>query len=124
MAIPLLLPVSVKSSMFWVDHRALEMSLSQFAVNLPPLVLNSGIGILPVDELDLLTIHTLIHVSTIYLHRDLSDTTPTSYEKCIVAANAVTSYLRQVNETHYPYLDPISSVRLFILILSPSGMAC
>ena len=115
--------VSVKTNMYWADHRALQMSLSQFALNLPPLVLNAGVGMAPLDELDLLTIHTLVHVSTIYLHRDLSDTTPTSYEKCVVAANTVTSYLRQLNENHYPYLDPISSVRLFSH-LSPSGTDC
>lgn len=118
-----LFSVSTKSNVYWVDLRALEMSLSQFALNLPPLVLSAGINMVPLDELDLLTIHTLVHVSTIYLHRELSETTPTSYEKCVVAANTVTSYLRQLNETHYPYLDPISSVRLFIHF-SPSGMDC
>ncbi|CAL1703325.1 unnamed protein product [Somion occarium] len=78
---------SVKGNLYWAEHRGLDMSLFQFAASLPPMGLTACLGIIPLDELDLLTVHTLIHVSTIHLHRDLSDSTPSSYEKCVVAAN-------------------------------------
>ncbi|THH31857.1 hypothetical protein EUX98_g2331 [Antrodiella citrinella] len=100
---------STKNETYWVEHRALEMSLSQFASNLPGLGMSAGQGPFSLNEIDLFVIHTLIHVSTLHLHRDLAKTQAVAYEKCWIAANKVISLVRELNDGDYDYLDPINS---------------
>lgn len=86
------------------------MSLSQFASNLPVIGLAAGQTPFSLAEIDLFVIHTLINVSTLHLHRELAQTQPVPYEKCWIAANAVTSLVRELADSDYNYLDPIISV--------------
>lgn len=74
--------------------------------------MSAGQGPFSLNEIDLFVIHTLIHVSTLHLHRDLAKTQAVAYEKCWIAANNVISLVRELNDGDYNYLDPISSVRL------------
>ncbi|TCD63276.1 hypothetical protein EIP91_005766 [Steccherinum ochraceum] len=94
---------------YWIEHRALEMSLSQFAANLPLIGMASGQNPLSLADIDLFVIHTMIHVSTLHLHRDLAKTQAVPYEKCWIAANAVTTLVRELSENDYNFLDPIIS---------------
>ncbi|KAI0081436.1 hypothetical protein K474DRAFT_1682025 [Panus rudis PR-1116 ss-1] len=100
---------SAKGTSHWLEHRAMEMSLSQLSANLPPVRVDSESNSIPLIDIDLLTIHTLVQVSIIHLHRELADTNQESYQKCIVAANTVTAYLRQLSDNEFVYLDPINS---------------
>ena len=86
------------------------MSLSQFASNLPCIGLASGQNPLTLAEMDLFVIHTMIHVSTLHLHRELAQTQAVPYEKCWIAANNVMSLVRELSDSDYDYLDPIISV--------------
>lgn len=63
------------------------------------------------NDVELVSIHTLMHVATIHLHRDLLMMYSASYQRCLTAANAVTSMIRELNDGDYSFLNPILSVR-------------
>lgn len=87
------------------------MSLAQFSVNLPCLGGQNGHQApFSANDVELLNVHTLIYAATIYLNRPLADVQPASFEKCLMAAGAVTALIRQLSDRDYEYLDPISSV--------------
>ncbi|KAH8100230.1 fungal-specific transcription factor domain-containing protein [Cristinia sonorae] len=100
---------STKTDSYWVEHRALEMSLSQFASNLPCIGLAAGQAPVTVAEIELFVIHTLIYASTLNLHRTLAQTSPVSYEKCWHAANNITTLVRELSEGDYVFVDAIVS---------------
>ena len=101
----------MKTDTYWMDHHRLDLSLMQFSSSLPRIGVFGGQNPLTLAEVDLLTVHTMVHVSTIHLHRELSQTSQDSYSKCLTAANIVTSLIRELEDECYAYLDPISSVR-------------
>ncbi len=95
-----------------MDLRRLEAALLQFSANLPRIGLYAGQTGLTHADLDLLTVHTVVQVSMIHLHREpFSQNNQDSYSKCLSAANLVTSLVRGLGDEHFDYLDPISSVR-------------
>jgi hypothetical protein len=59
----------------------------------------------PLIDVDLFAIHTMVHVSTLHLHKDIMG------QECFHAASAVLALIRQLNDGDYEYLDPILSVR-------------
>ena len=63
-----------------------------------------------VSDVELASIHIMMHATTIHLHRDFMDKLPASYTKCLVAANAMTSIIHDLGEPDYDYMDPIVSV--------------
>ena len=63
-----------------------------------------------VSDVELASIHIMMHATSIHLHRDFMDKLPTSYTKCLVAANAMMSIIHDLGELDYDYLDPIVSV--------------
>ena len=97
--------------LFWNEHRSLDMSLSQFAANLPPF---SSSGLFhdqsAVSDVELASIHIMMHAATIHLHRDFLEIISASYQRCLAAANAMTSIIRELSDGDYDYLDPIVSV--------------
>lgn len=101
---------NMKTDTYWMDHQRLELALVQFSSSLPRIGLFGGQNALTLSEVDLLTIHTMVHVSTIHLHRELSQANQDSYSKCLAAAGIVTSLIRELGDEYYDYLDPISSV--------------
>lgn len=103
----------MKNEEYWLEHRRLELTLFQFSASLPRIGLSGGQNSLSLFDLDMLTIHTMAHVSTIHLHRELSQTSQESYSKCLAAARFVTSLICELHDEYYDYLDPISSVRFF-----------
>ena len=94
------------------SHYSLEMSLSQFTTNLSNLSNQQyGLSYL-ISNADLVDMQTLIHAATIHLHRDALETQPQSYQKCVWAANAMTSLIRSLPDNDYDLLYPIIAVRL------------
>lgn len=97
--------------LFWREHKSLDDSLSLFAANLPSFASPALYQDRPaVSDVELASIHIMMHAATVHLHRDFMDMLPASYNKCIVAANAMTSIIRELGELDYDYLDPIVSV--------------
>lgn len=98
-------------ALFWREHQSLEDSLSFFVDNLPSFA-SQGIyqGRPVVSDVELASIHIMMHATTIHLHRDFMDKLPASYTKCLVAANAMTSIIHDLGEPDYDYMDPIVSV--------------
>ena len=104
--------------LFWSQHNALDMEISQFGAGLPPLASSVYQEQLCANDVELVSIHTLMHASTIHLHRDLLMMYPASYQRCLVAANAITSMIRELNDCDYSFLNPIISVRKNLVLLS------
>ncbi|KAI0781442.1 fungal-specific transcription factor domain-containing protein [Trametes elegans] len=105
---------------------SLEMSLTQFLTNLSNLS-NAQFGMsFLVDSADLVDMQTLIHGATIHLHRDTLETQPQSYQKCIWAANSMTSMIRSLADNDYDLLCPIiatcwrSAAEVYLRILPSS----
>ena len=96
--------------LFWTQHNNLDCELIQFGAQMPQLTSSVYQDQLSRNDLELVSIHTLMHTSTIHLHRDLL-VLPTSYHRCVGAANAVTGMIKELNEGDYPFLCPIISVR-------------
>ncbi|KAJ3487098.1 hypothetical protein NLI96_g3789 [Meripilus lineatus] len=116
---------NMKSDTYWMDHHRLNLSLMQFSSSLPRIGVFGGQNPLTLAEVDLLTVHTMVHVSTIHLHRELSQTNQDSYSKCLTAANIVTSLIRELGEECYAYLDPISSTCwTYVADVYVRAMAC
>ncbi|KAJ2985092.1 hypothetical protein NUW54_g10267 [Trametes sanguinea] len=69
---------------------------------------------------------TLIHAASIHLHRDALETEPQSYQKCLWAANAMTSLIRSLQDNDYDLLCPIiatcwrSAAEVYMRILAMS----
>ncbi|KAL4243896.1 hypothetical protein ABKN59_011044 [Abortiporus biennis] len=97
----------VKGDAFWSEHHTLATTLVHFSNFLPAIGLSNAQP-LTRSSVDLLTIHTMIYVSTILLYRDHLDNNE-FYQRCLVAANAVTSLILELGHDDYDYLDPISS---------------
>ncbi|KIP10264.1 hypothetical protein PHLGIDRAFT_125626 [Phlebiopsis gigantea 11061_1 CR5-6] len=95
--------------LFWSQHNALDIDISQFGAGLPPLASSVYQDQLCANDVELVSIHTLMHASTIHLHRDLLMMYPASYQRCLVAANAITSMIRELNDGDYSFLNPIIS---------------
>lgn len=87
------------------------MEITQFGASLPPLASSVYQDHLSANDIELVSVHTLLHASTIHLHRDLIMMHPASYQRCLVAANAITSMIRELNDGDYSFLNPIISVR-------------
>lgn len=89
--------------------------MSQFARNLSNL--RSQQYSLPyiVSTSDLVVMQTLVYTGTIHLHRDTLDIQRQSYEKCALAANAVTTLIGQLSESDYDLICPIISVSARVL---------
>ncbi|KAI0333191.1 hypothetical protein GY45DRAFT_1320144 [Cubamyces sp. BRFM 1775] len=108
------------------SHYSLEMSLSQFTTNLSNLSNQQyGLSYL-ISNADLVDMQTLIHAATIHLHRDALETQPQSYQKCVWAANAMTSLIRSLPDNDYDLLYPIiatcwrSAAEVYLRILATS----
>ncbi len=86
------------------------MSLQQFEANLPPVAAPLYYDHLEPSDADSMSIRIMMHTSTIHLHRDFLEVNTTSYERCFVAANSMTSITRELNDGDYDYLNPIVSV--------------
>lgn len=89
------------------------MSLSQFLTNLSNLSNQQYSLSFLVTTADLVDMQTLIHAATIHLHRDALETQSQSYQKCVWAANAMTSMIRAMADNDYDLLCPIIAVRCF-----------
>lgn len=61
----------------------------------------------------------MMHAATIHLHRDFLEIIPASYQRCLVAANGMTSIIRELSDGDYDYLDPIISVS----VIFPFGIS-
>ncbi|KAI0806823.1 fungal-specific transcription factor domain-containing protein [Fomes fomentarius] len=88
---------------------SLETSLSQFARNLSNLRDQQHSLPYIVSTSDLVVMQTLVYTGTIHLYRDTLDIQRQSYEKCTLAANAVTSLIGQLSESDYDLICPIIS---------------
>ncbi|EMD34354.1 hypothetical protein CERSUDRAFT_117232 [Gelatoporia subvermispora B] len=98
-----------KGNVRWDEFRSLELSIAQFTTNLPYVSRQSRQGSPSNNEVDFVNIYALIFASSIHLHRGLADSNPASYEKCLVAANSMTSSVRDLSDGDYDFLDPIIS---------------
>ena len=96
--------------LFWTQHNNLDCELIQFGANMPQLTSSVYQDQLSQNDLELVSIHTLMHSSTIHLHRDFL-MLPSSYHRCVGAANAITGMIKELNEADYAFLNPIISVR-------------
>lgn len=94
--------------LFWSQHNALDCELIQFRANMPQLTSSVYQDQLSQNDLELVSIHTLLHASMIHLHRDLL-MLPTSYHRCVGAAGAVTGMIKELNEGDYAFINPIIS---------------
>ncbi|OCH90663.1 hypothetical protein OBBRIDRAFT_730443 [Obba rivulosa] len=97
------------SNVRWDEFRSLELSIAQFTANLPFVNRQSRQGSPPNSDVDFFNIYALIFAATIHLHRGLTESSPASYEKCLVAVNSMTSAVRELNDSDYDFLDPIIS---------------
>ncbi|KZT03463.1 uncharacterized protein LAESUDRAFT_729034 [Laetiporus sulphureus 93-53] len=89
----------------WLEHRSLEMSLAQFSTNLPEITRRTPqIAV----DIELVSVHTLIHTATIHLNRAHLEASLASFEKCLAAANAVATIISKLAESDYGHLDPIN----------------
>lgn len=109
-----------KGNVRWDEFRSLELSIAQFTTNLPYVSRQSRQGSPSNNEVDFVNIYALIFASSIHLHRGLADSNPASYEKCLVAANSMTSSVRDLSDGDYDFLDPIISVRHSYVSCDPS----
>ncbi|KAI0345051.1 hypothetical protein BDW22DRAFT_990093 [Trametopsis cervina] len=87
----------------------LDLSLSQLIANLPPMPSLIFQDRFSANDIELLSVYTLVNASVIHLHRDFFDLDSTSYQRCILAAQSITKAVRDLTEADYEYLDPISS---------------
>lgn len=101
--------VSSSDTSRWTEQRSLEMSLAQFAANLPEISKHTSQDTPLRLDVEIVDIYMLIYVATIHLHKEFIETQTTSFEKCLTSANSVTAIVRQLNEDDYGFLDPITS---------------
>jgi len=100
-----IIPASHKNDAFWAGYRSAELAVKRFSMSLPSFVgYEAWRNQPPLIDVDLFTIHTMVHVSTIHLQGD-----PPEKETC-EAVNSILSLIRQLNDGDYEYLDPILSV--------------
>ncbi|KAL6308695.1 hypothetical protein BKA93DRAFT_725409 [Sparassis latifolia] len=90
-------------------YLSLEAAVAQFSMNLPSIGAEDQHGVFMASNIELVNIHTLICAAMIQLNLASWETQPSSHDKCIIAANAITSIIRQLQGNDYDYLDPISS---------------
>ena len=67
--------------LFWRQQNSLDLELIQFGANMPQLSSSVYQDQLSRNDLELVSIHTLLHASTIHLHRDLLTVSPPSYHR-------------------------------------------
>ncbi|KAF7294639.1 adenylate kinase [Mycena indigotica] len=95
---------SKKSDVYWADHHSAELALQRFSMNLPAFVgYEAWRTTAPLIDVDLFAVHTMMHVATLHLYKDSPG--PETFQ----AGNLVLSYIRQLNDGDYEYLDPILS---------------
>lgn len=100
-----IIPASHKNDAFWAGYRSAELAVKRFSMSLPSFVgYEAWRNQPPLIDVDLFTIHTMVHVSTIHLQGDSPEK-----ETC-EAVNSILSLIRQLNDGDYEYLDPILSV--------------
>ncbi|KAF8191549.1 hypothetical protein K438DRAFT_1830705 [Mycena galopus ATCC 62051] len=93
-----------KSDAYWTDHHAAELALQRFSLNLPAFVgYEAWRTQAPLIDVDLFAVHTLMHVSTLHLHKD------TLSRETFHAGNSILALIRQLNDADYEFLDPILS---------------
>ncbi|GJE88002.1 C6 transcription factor domain-containing protein [Phanerochaete sordida] len=95
--------------LFWRQQNSLDLELIQFGANMPQLSSSVYQDQLSRNDLELVSIHTLLHASTIHLHRDLLTVSPPSYHRCVGAAEAITGMIKELNEGDYAFLNPMIS---------------
>ncbi|KAF7323492.1 adenylate kinase [Mycena chlorophos] len=113
---------SKKNDAYWADYHSAELALQRFALTLPAFMgYEAWRTAAPLIDVDLFAVHTMIHVSTLHLHKDTPG--PASLQ----AGNLVLSYIRQLNDGDYEYLDPILSscwattARTYVRMMSVAG---
>ncbi|KAJ7253377.1 hypothetical protein B0H12DRAFT_1116935 [Mycena haematopus] len=93
-----------KSDTYWADHHSAELALQRFALNLPAFVgYEAWRTQAPLIDVDLFAVHTMMHVSTLYLYKD------TLSRETFHAGNSILALIRQLSDGDYEYLDPILS---------------
>ncbi|KAJ3519680.1 hypothetical protein NM688_g9266 [Phlebia brevispora] len=101
------------NNQFWGEHKTLDDELSNFASNLPSFAPQGLYQEKPaVSDVELASIHIMIHAATIHLHRDFMEMLQSSYNKCLVAANLMTTIVQELCDVDYDFLDPIVSTCL------------
>ncbi|KAF7353766.1 adenylate kinase [Mycena venus] len=99
-----------------------ELALQRFALNLPAFVgYEAWRTQAPLIDVDLFTVHTMMHVSTLHLYKD------TPGPETFHAGNSILAFIRQLNDGDYEYLDPILSAcwstvaRTYVRMMSFAG---
>jgi hypothetical protein len=103
---------SNKNDKYWSDYNSLKVSLEQFQMTLPYIGYEAWRTQAPFLDVELLTVHTLVHVSVIHLQQELIEMS--IYQ----AANSVLALIRQLTDADYEFLDPIMSVSIFASTLN------
>ncbi|KAH8824646.1 hypothetical protein DL96DRAFT_1614642 [Flagelloscypha sp. PMI_526] len=94
--------VTTKNEMYWTEYHAAQQALQRFMAALPGFLGQEAWRMTaPFVDVDLLCIHTLVHVSTIHLQKDHFE------QDALLCANSVTALIRQLSEGDYEFLDPI-----------------
>ncbi|KAJ7778695.1 hypothetical protein DFH07DRAFT_795641 [Mycena maculata] len=91
-----------KNDAYWADHHSAELALQRFALNLPAFVgYEAWRTQTPLIDVDLLAVHTMMHVATLHLYKDALG------RETLHAGNSILALIRQLNDGDYEYLDPI-----------------
>ncbi|KAJ7090422.1 hypothetical protein B0H15DRAFT_838560 [Mycena belliarum] len=92
--------VTKKNDVYWTDHHSAELALQRFTLNLPAFVGYEAWRRAPLIDVDLFSVHTMLHVSTLQLYKD------TPGRETLHAGHAILALIRQLSDGDYEYLDP------------------
>ena len=93
-------------------RHALENSWTQFAHQLANVRSQEYIMTHVIHGADMIGMQTAFYAATIHLYRDTLELQRQSYDKCLMAANAISTLITQLTDSDYDYMYPIISVRL------------
>ncbi|KAJ6500684.1 hypothetical protein C8R45DRAFT_1071233 [Mycena sanguinolenta] len=97
-----------KSETYWADHHSAGLALQRFALNLPAFVgYEAWRTQAPLIDVDLFTVHTMVHVSTLHLYKD--NLSPETFHGANSILALIQQLIRQLNDVDYEYLDPVLS---------------
>lgn len=98
--------------LFTVKRQEIEHAVDNFASTIPRIAGSEPWRPQPSEtDVDLVIIHAMVNVAYIYLRKDCTGIIDATSERCLAAAHAVSTAVRQLKEEDYDYLDPIISVR-------------
>ncbi|KAJ7611661.1 hypothetical protein FB45DRAFT_313702 [Roridomyces roridus] len=113
---------SKKNDAYWADHHSAELALQRFSANLPAFVgFEAWRTQAPLIDVDLFAVHTMMHVSTLHLYKEVLG------RESLHAGNSILGLIRQLNDGDYEHLDPILTAcwstvaRTYVHMMSIAG---